>query len=84
MLVYFGSQATTGGIGFSIAHFDSVTGGVSQPKFLVAADGPSIFAIGPDNRHLYTTNFTGDGGVTPTGSIWPAGAGTDQSNFSNT
>lgn len=63
MLVYFGSQATTGGIGFSIAHFDTVTGALSQPKFLVAADGPSIFAIGPDNRHLYTTNFTGDGGA---------------------
>src|SRR5262245_31395800 len=61
--VYFGSQSKEPGIGFSLARFDDVTGTLTKPKFLLEADAPSFFIIHPDGKHLYSTNFSGVGGI---------------------
>jgi 6-phosphogluconolactonase len=61
--VYFGSQSTAPGIGISLAHFDTDTGVLTTPKFILPADGPSFFALAPDHQHLYSTSYTGTGGV---------------------
>jgi 6-phosphogluconolactonase len=66
MFVYFGTQqiATPGRpTGFRLAHFDSDTGTLGKPQLVLAADGPSYFVIHPDGRRLYSTNYTGAGGV---------------------
>src|SRR5580704_15853203 len=61
--VYFGTQSTAPGVGISLAHFDFDTGVLTTPKFILPADGPSFFALAPDHRHLYSTSYTGPGGV---------------------
>ena len=61
--VYFGTHRSGPGIGFSIAHFDSDTGALTQPRFLIEAVEPAFFVIHPDGRHLYTCNSGAPGGV---------------------
>ncbi|MGA2052858.1 MAG: lactonase family protein, partial [Opitutales bacterium] len=51
--VYFGTNKTGPNLGFSLAHFNSDTGNLTTPQFLLAADGPAFFRIHPDGRHLY-------------------------------
>ncbi len=63
MYVYFGTQDTAPGTGFSLAHFDTVTGVLTKPKLIEKADAPPFFVIHPDGKHLYTTHFTGIGGI---------------------
>jgi len=63
MYVYFGTNRAGPGIGFSLAHFDTDTGVLSQPKFLTEAVKPAFFAIHPDGRHLYSVNSGSPGGV---------------------
>jgi 6-phosphogluconolactonase len=55
-LVYFGSHSTGPGKGFSVAHFDTETGVLGKPEFMVEAPSPAFFVISPDGRHLYTCN----------------------------
>ena len=62
-LVYFGSHRSGPGIGFSLAHFDTDTGVLTQPEFLIEARQPAYFVIHPDGRHLYTCNSGTPGGV---------------------
>jgi 6-phosphogluconolactonase len=62
-LVYFGTQSTAPGVGISVAHFDTDSGLLTVPRLVAAADGPSFFAVAPDEKHLYTTNYTVAGGV---------------------
>ena len=38
--VYFGSHRSGPNIGFSLAHFDTATGRLTQPQFLMAAKEP--------------------------------------------
>ena len=63
MFVYFGSHRTGPGIGFSLAHFDTNTGVLTKPEFLVESPAPAFFALAPDGRHLYTCNSGSPGGV---------------------
>jgi 6-phosphogluconolactonase len=63
LLVYFGTQATTPGVGFSLSHFNTETGALTKPQLICPADAPSFFVIHPDGQRLYTTNFSGVGGV---------------------
>jgi 6-phosphogluconolactonase len=61
--VYFGSHRSGPGIGFSLAHFDSDTGALTTPQFLLEARAPAFFVLHPDGRHLYTCNSGSPGGV---------------------
>jgi 6-phosphogluconolactonase len=61
--VYFGTERTARGAGISVAHFDSDTGALTTPRLILPVDGPSFFALAPDGKHLYSTNYTGAGGV---------------------
>jgi len=63
MFVYFGSHGVGPNIGFSIAHFDTETGILTQPRFLIEARAPAFFIIHPDGRHLYTCISGEPGGV---------------------
>jgi 6-phosphogluconolactonase len=60
--VYIGTQSTAAGSGISLAHFDPDTGELTRPQLILAADGPSFFAASP-KLDLYSTNYTGAGGV---------------------
>jgi 6-phosphogluconolactonase len=62
-LVYFGTHRAGPGIGFSLAHFDTDTGVLTKPEFLLEAREPAYFVISPDGRHLYTCNSGTPGGV---------------------
>ncbi|HEX2855464.1 MAG TPA: lactonase family protein [Opitutaceae bacterium] len=63
MFVYFGSHRTGPNIGFSLARFDTDTGVLTKPEFLLEARAPAFFVIHPDGRHLYTCNSGNPGGV---------------------
>ena len=56
MFVYFGTHRSGPNIGFSLAHFDTDTGALTKPEFLLEAPEPAYFVIHPDGRHLYTCN----------------------------
>jgi 6-phosphogluconolactonase len=56
IFVYFGSHGAGPHIGFSLAHFDTDTGNVSEPVFLEEAEAPAYFIIRPDSKRLYTCN----------------------------
>jgi len=53
MYVYFGTQRSGPGIGFSLAHFDTDTGALTKPEFIMEAVQPAYFVIHPDGKHLY-------------------------------
>jgi 6-phosphogluconolactonase len=61
--VYFGSHRAGPNIGFSLAHFDTDTGVLTKPQFLLEARAPAFFVIAPDGQHLYTCNSGDPGGV---------------------
>lgn len=56
MFVYFGSHRSGPGIGFSLARFDTVTGVLTKPEFLLEAAAPAFFVIDAGGKHLYTSN----------------------------
>ena len=56
MYVYFGTHRSGPGIGFSLAHFDTDTGALTKPEFIMEAVEPAFFVVHPDGRHLYTCN----------------------------
>src|ERR1035438_9956995 len=56
MYVYFGTHRSGPGIGFSLAHFDTDTGALTKPEFIMEAAEPAFFVIHPDGKHLYTCN----------------------------
>ncbi|HVY72396.1 MAG TPA: lactonase family protein [Verrucomicrobiae bacterium] len=59
LLVYFGTRDQGPDKGFSVAHFNTATGALSQPEYIQAAVGPAFFMVHPDGRHLYTVNTHG-------------------------
>lgn len=61
--VYFGSHRNGPGIGFSLGRFNTHTGVLTKPEFLLEARQPAYFVIHPDGRHLYTCNSGSPGGV---------------------
>jgi 6-phosphogluconolactonase len=64
MFVYFGTHSSGPGKGFSLAHFDTETGKLSKPQFLIESKEPAFFIIAPDGNHLYTCNSGAPGAVT--------------------
>lgn len=61
--VYFGSHRSGPGRGFSLGRFDTETGVLTKPEFLLEAKEPAYFVIHPDGQHLYTCNSGTPGGV---------------------
>lgn len=61
--VYFGSHRAGNGIGFSLAHFDTDSGVLTKPEFLLQSVAPAFFVIHPDGKHLYTCNSGSPGAV---------------------
>jgi len=61
--VYFGSHRAGPNIGFSRSSFDTDTGELTKPEFVIEARAPAFFVIAPDGRHLYTCNSGTPGGV---------------------
>ena len=59
LFVYIGTHTAGPGKGFSLAHFDTATGALTKPEFLLEAPAPAYFIIAPDGKHLYTCNSTG-------------------------
>ena len=59
LFVYIGTHTAGPGKGFSLAHFDTTTGALTKPEFLLEAPAPAYFIIAPDKKHLYTCNSTG-------------------------
>ena len=62
-LVYFGSHRSAPGAGFSVAHFNSETGALTKPEFLLAAKEPAFFVFSSDGSRLYTCNSGAPGGL---------------------
>ena len=56
VIVYFGSHGKGQNIGFSIAHFDTETGRLTTPVFLLEAVAPAYFVLRADGKMLYTCN----------------------------
>jgi 6-phosphogluconolactonase len=69
MYVYFGTRGSGAGKGFSLSHFDTDTGVLTKPKYLLDAESPAFFVIHPDGQHLYTCNSTNTFQGKPEGSI---------------
>jgi len=59
LTVYFGTHTAGPGKGLSVSHFDTVTGALSKPEFLLETPAPAYFAIAPGGRRLYSCNSTG-------------------------
>ena len=59
LTVYFGTHTAGPGKGFSVSHFDTVTGALSKPEFLLEDPSPAFFVIAPGGRRLYACNSTG-------------------------
>ena len=49
--------------GITVAEFDSATGKLSAPRFLIETKDASHFAVSADGRHLYMCNSGTPGGV---------------------
>jgi 6-phosphogluconolactonase len=56
LFVYFGTHRSGANAGFSLAHFDTETGALTKPEFLLESPAPAYFVIHPDGRHLYACN----------------------------
>jgi 6-phosphogluconolactonase len=63
MFVYFGSHSAAPGAGFSLARFDTDTGALSKPEFILEAKEPAFFVLSADGTRLYTCNSGTPGGV---------------------
>jgi 6-phosphogluconolactonase len=63
MFVYFGSHGSAPGIGFSLARFDTGTGSLTKPEFLLEAKEPAFFVLSADGTRLYTCNSGVPGGL---------------------
>jgi 6-phosphogluconolactonase len=59
LTVYFGTHTAGPGKGFSVSHFDPVTGALSKPEFQLETPAPAYFVIAPGGRRLYSCNSTG-------------------------
>ena len=54
--VYFGSHGSGARYGFFVAHFETETGKLTVPKFILPAVAPAYFVITPDGKRLCTCN----------------------------
>jgi len=67
MFVFFGTHNSGPTRGFCRSTFDSATGVLSKPEFVLAALAPAYFVLSADGKHLYSCNsgtpVQGTGGV---------------------
>jgi len=63
MFVYFGFHSPSPGAGFSLARFDTDTGALYKPQFLLEAKEPAFFVMSADGTRLYTRNSGTPGGL---------------------
>jgi 6-phosphogluconolactonase len=63
LFVYFGSHSSGPHAGFSLARFNTDTGVLTPPEFLLPAKEPAFFVISPDGTRLYTCNSGSPGGL---------------------
>jgi 6-phosphogluconolactonase len=63
MFVFFGSHNPAPGNGFSLARFDTATGALSRPQFLLEAKEPAFFVLSVDGSRLYCCNSGTPGGL---------------------
>jgi 3-carboxymuconate cyclase len=56
VMVFLGTNVDRPGRGFSLAYLDTVTGLMSQPKFIEVSPAPSYFVIHPNGEMLYSVN----------------------------
>ena len=61
--VFFGTQRSGTNVGFSLGRFDTESGVLTPPRFLLEAPAPAYFVLGPDGRRLYSCNATTPGGL---------------------
>ena len=59
LTVYFGTHTAGPGKGFSVSRFNTETGALSKPEFLLETPAPAYFVIAPGGRRLYACNSTG-------------------------
>jgi 6-phosphogluconolactonase len=57
--VLFGTHVSGAGKGFSRSHFDTATGQLTKPQFLIEAASPAYYIIAPGGHRLYTCNSPG-------------------------
>jgi len=69
MWVFFGTHKDQPGHGFSVARFDTRTGSLTTPQFLVQAANPGFFVIHPDGKHIYVANEVDTFQGQPTGFV---------------
>ncbi|MGO9641750.1 MAG: lactonase family protein [Candidatus Acidiferrales bacterium] len=69
MWVFFGTHVDQPGHGFFVARFDTRTGALTKPEFLLQAAAPAFFVIDPDGKHLYTANSLETYNGQPTGLV---------------
>ncbi|MGC1186326.1 MAG: lactonase family protein [Candidatus Acidiferrales bacterium] len=67
--VFIGTHVGMPGRGFSVARFDSETGHLSMPQFLLEADSPGYFVLDSSGRHLYATVSENSYRGQPTGAV---------------
>src|SRR5208283_573347 len=59
LTVLFGTHVAGPGKGFSVSSFDSKTGALGKPEFVIEAEAPAYFILADGGRRLYTCNSTG-------------------------
>jgi 6-phosphogluconolactonase len=59
LTVLFGTHVAGPGKGFSVSSFDSKTGALGKPEFVIEAEAPAYFILADGDRRLYTCNSTG-------------------------
>ncbi len=69
MWVFFGTHKDQPGHGFSVARFDTRTGSLTTPQFLVQAANPGFFVMDPDGKHIYVANEVDTYHGQPTGFV---------------
>jgi 6-phosphogluconolactonase len=53
LLVLFGTRLAEPGRGLSVAHFDTVTGALSEPRMVFETPAPVFSVSSPDGRYVY-------------------------------
>jgi 6-phosphogluconolactonase len=59
LTVYFGTHTAAPGKGFSVSHFNTESGMLTKPEFLLETPAPAYYVIAPGGRRLYSCNSTG-------------------------
>jgi len=59
LTVYFGTHTAGPGKGFSMARFNTETGALTRPEFILETPAPAYYVIAPGGRRLYACNSTG-------------------------